>query len=618
MADDFLSRTVDRVFDMKKSTFYFILIFILGFVLRLIAANNLGVGADDMHFVTVPINFISAEKLVTYDQSSGLWHAFTNVIYNVFGMTQLTSRIAALLFGSFSVFVIYLLSREFFDEKISLISAFLLAIAPFHIKSTIAEMDVMAMFFALLGIYLFVKALKSDRSMHFGLAGLFLGLAIYTKVYPLFFVFSMVLYFIFYNYKKKKKLMSKNNLKKLLIFLSIAFIFVIPTLTHNYLLYKDKGFLDLVMTRTTGIGKDVSAQYYSWDSAFNSANSWSGLIFGDVVHDPAGRPLLFVSSNFVKMYDPISFYFGILGFLLVLFYFKKHRDYLWFFLLTSVPLLLFLSSSILLPKHYLFLELFLIPLAALTIKEGSSILSKITKKNGLIIFVVFLLIFTFIFLGYPKNGAHVYGGSNIAKMIEFKDSNIPEGALIVADSRIYRGRINWISQGRPYLEGSEFLTLINKQEEIPGDSVDVDVYYYECVTDDCGWGTVKNQPEFNASMESLTSLFSQNGQLLKTISEPNPDVSFFPLGSEKNIREYIRVYSLKLTLKNSILIYANQPKTWFLYPIGYEPVEENFDYYEIHNPLDKLLKELATWIVLLSVILAFLSPLYVIYALREN
>ena len=193
-----LDKLIDNLFSMKKITFYLILIFLLGFIIRLIAAINLSVSADDMHFVTHAINFFSADRLITYDQSSGLWFAFTSIIYNIFGLTQLTSRLAALIFGSFSILVLYLLTREFFNEKISLIAAFLLAIAPFHIKYTVAEMDVMAMFFVLLGMFLFIRALKSDKLRYFVISGIFIGLAIYTKVYPLLFIPSLLLFFIYY------------------------------------------------------------------------------------------------------------------------------------------------------------------------------------------------------------------------------------------------------------------------------------------------------------------------------------------------------------------------------------------------------------------------------------
>ena len=159
----FINRTIDKIFIMKRERLYLIMILLLAFILRLVAAINLGVSADEMHFVTHAINFYSADRLVTYDQSSGLWFGFTDIMYKVFGFTNLASRLAALIFGSFSILLIYLLTKEFFDDKIALISAFLLAVAPFHVKLTIAEHDLMAMFFVLFGALIFVKSVKNDN-----------------------------------------------------------------------------------------------------------------------------------------------------------------------------------------------------------------------------------------------------------------------------------------------------------------------------------------------------------------------------------------------------------------------------------------------------------------------
>ena len=189
---DFLDKIIDFLFSINKNKFYLILILLIGFILRLIAAINLSVSADDMHHVTHAINFYSADRLITYDQSSGLWHAFTSIIYKSLGTTQLASRMAALIFGSLSILLIYLLTKEFFNERTAIFASFLLAVAPFHIQNTMAEMDVMAIFFVLLAMLFFIKALKTNKKYFYLLSGIFLGLAIYTKVYPLLFIPSLL------------------------------------------------------------------------------------------------------------------------------------------------------------------------------------------------------------------------------------------------------------------------------------------------------------------------------------------------------------------------------------------------------------------------------------------
>lgn len=607
-------KIIDFLFSIKKSTFYLILIFLLGFALRFIAAINLGVTADDMHHVTFAINFLKADRLITYEQSAGLWHAFTSVMYEIFGATQFASRIAPLIFGSFSIFLIYLLSREFFDDNVSLIAAFLLAIAPFHIKNTVAEMDVTAMFFVLFSMLFFVKGVKTGKLFNYSISGIFLGLAIYTKVYPLLFLPSFLLYFIHFKRNQKKQIFNKKLLVRLFLCLIFAAVFAIPALTHNYLLYKDKGFLDFHFTRTFGFGKNNSAEYYSWDPMFDRKSSWAGLFLGDTRHIVSGTPLLLGAMNFIRVADPMNFYFGLIGIILLLFYQKDKREYLIFFLLMTLFIFPFLAANILLAKHFLFLEVMLVPLAALPIY---GIGKKLNNKNAKFLFIALLVISLFL-LGLPKTGiTHFYGKSHIAQLIDFKEKETTESSLIVADSRIYRGRINWIFYGRKFLEGSKFISLINSQEKLSGEIIPVETYFFECTQDDCGWGSVKDQPELNASMENLLLFFKQNGILVQRIEEPDGQKSYYPfiVGEKK---EVVAIYRAILPIKESVLAIASQPKNWWIYTVGYEPKEAQFDYYETHSFLDKLLNNLAHLVVWLALILAFLSPIYSFYLIFKE
>ena len=614
---DLVNKTIDKIFDMRKETFLLILIFLLAFILRFIAAINASVSADDMHHVIHALNFLSSDRLILWDQSSGLWHAFTSVIYEVLGTTQLASRFASIIFGSLSVLLVFSLTKEFFNEKISLIAAFLLAVSPFQILNTMAEMDIMAMFFVLISLVSFIKATKSEKLSLFATSGVAMGLAIYTKVYPLLFIPSILLFFVYTRHKSKQKIVNFRNIKFILIFLFAIFIFTIPALTHNYLLYKDKGFLDLQFTRALGLGEEISKDYYGWTADFHTRNSWKGLFFGDERHVADGSPLLLAAIGFGRLRDPIGFYLGLLGIILILSR-KESKEYLVFFLLSILFVLPFLASIILLPKHYLFLEILMMPMAALSIESFSSKINRNKNSKKLIILVILSL--SIIFLGapaikhvYQPNLYSFYGKSQIAQIIDFKMDSISEESLMVSDSRIYRGRVHWTSLGRPYLEGVQFIELLNQQDDIPGKVLSQKVYYIECVLDDCGWGTIKYQPEFNASMETLTDFFIQNGKLEKVITEPSDSKVFYPLISSNNKREVIRIYSLDIPIKEQIIQFAKQPKEWFLYSVGFSPKEKQFDYYETNNALDSFLDMLAHWIVKLAVILAFISPIFVIY-----
>ncbi len=606
-----LSRVIDGLFNIKKESFYLIIIFLLGLLLRFFAALNVTVNADDMVHALRPINFISAGRLVTWNESSGLWHAFTNILYDLFGMSQITSRGASLIFGSLSIVLIFLLTKEFFTEKhVPLFAAFLLAISPFHIKNTVAEMDVMVMFFVLLAMLFFIKGIKLDKAKFFALSGLFFGLAIYTKVYALLFVPAMILYFGYHH--KFKNLFTNSNIKKIALFLFVAFIFAIPALTHNYLLYKDKGFLDMQFTRTLNLGRNVSQQYYSWDPIWDESNSWKGLILGDTKHVSSGRPLLIAAAGFVFFGDPINFILGLLGIIFIISRDRKNKNYLVLFAFSVGIVLPFLASIILLPKHYIFLDVLLVPLAAFMTHKVNA---RFNGKRVKIIFIV-LLIMSLFWLGYSKSGPpHFYAKGGVSQLIEFKNSNIEKDALIIADSRIYRGRINYFSQERPYLEGVDFIQLTNQYDTIPADVVSVNVYYIECFADDCGWGRGKIGEDLNSTMESLTSFFSR-GELVKEVYEPLSS-TYFPIFNGEKIKTY-NIYKSQIQLKEPVLQFANKPKNWFLYDIGYSPKEKQFDYYTAKSFFDRLIDKVAHLILILAVIIAFLSIILAPYLIIKH
>ena len=613
---DLLSKMVDSIFGMKRSTFYLILIFALGFILRLIAAVNLSVNADDMIHALRPINFLGAGRMTTYDQSSGLWYAFSSVVYSILGATNLASRTAALIFGTFSILIIFLLTKEFFSKKIALIASFLLAIAPFHIKNTYAEVDVMAMFFVMFGMLLFVKALKRENTGLFFLAGLFIGLSVYSKAYPLLFIPSLLAYAVYYNIKLGKNVISKSNLKKIFVFLIVIFIFTVPVLTYNYLLYKDKGFLDLQFTRTLGLGKDKAMQYYSWDPIFDRSNSWAGLFLGDSKHIEDGTPLLLGAINFIRNGDPVNFYLALLGIVVVIFWRKEHRNYLIFFLLNVTLILVFLASIILLPKHFLFLELLLIPFSALALDDISKKTARLFKRHNWAIIIVIALLLSLVLLGTIKTGTiHFYGKSAVSQVIDFKNDQISNSDLIVADSRIFVGRLNWMFYGKNYVEGAEFVKFISLESELEGEQIPINVFYFECVNDDCGWGFDKVKGGLNDSMEELTEFFKKNGKIVNEIYEP-PYANYYPFISEKD--NVINVYQIRLLLKPQISSLANQAKYAHLNTIGYLPVDKQFDYYATNNFFDNVLDKIAHWIVILSVVLAFLSPILAIYLIIRS
>ncbi|MBI3334437.1 glycosyltransferase family 39 protein [Candidatus Pacearchaeota archaeon] len=601
---------LERLFSLKRETWYVILILAVAFVLRLMVALNTGVTADNMVHALHAVNFLETGKLVEYSQSAALWHYITDIFYRIVGVGQLGSRAASLVFGTLSVLAIYLLSMQFFSKRIALVAAFLMAVAPFSIRNTSAEMDTMVMFFVLMAMYLFVKGTNKHEMKWYALAGVFMGLALYTKVYVVLFLPSLLLYYVYAMRKQKQSVLEKENVKRLFCFLVVAFIFTIPTLTHNYLLYQDKGFVDFLFTRTLDIGKNVSAPFYSWDSGFNAEAEWKSLLFGNSSHSQgwSTKPTLLITLGFILDASPLIFILGLLG-LLSMFWKKDEWKYGMFFILSAGFLWIYLSSIFLLSKHYLFLELLLIPLAACFLVDIEKLIGRFTGKYALRVLLVIVLLITLISMG---SGNQPYGSNSISKLIEFREASIPDDALVVADSRIYRGQIYWALQGRASMEAAQFLEVVNNQDQIPGTVIQQKLFYVECVSEDCGWGTIHEQPELNQTMEELAEWMKEQGKEISVLSEPLPDRPYYPLIS-KGMKEVYRIYEVDMHMKSSIYQYANQPKSWFLYTIGYPEPEKEFDAYETHSAFGSLLNLIAHCIVWIAVLCAVLSIILVFY-----
>ncbi len=626
-----LDKGIDRLFSLSRTSKFLLLLVALGFILRLIAAINITVSADDMHFAVHAINFWHSHKLVVYDQSASLWYYITDTFYHIFGIGQVSSRFAAVLFGSMSILVMFFFVKEFFDERIAFIAALLVAVSPFHLRNMLAEMDAMVMFFVLLGSLYFIRAVKQDKSKLFAYSGLFLGLGILTKFYAVLFVPALLAYALTMNYHKHKKIISPGVTKHLLFFLIVAGIFLIPTLTHNYLLYKDKGFMDLIFTNAWGTNANQSsilrpllspfvdtdaiktkgAEYYAWDTGFGHGADWRGFFLGHSIHDTASPlPSGVIPLTYIYHADPLVAILGLLGLLYCL---VKKRAYGVYALYVLIFVYSYLASRILLPKHYIFLLLILIPGAALMLEKVYVRAKHNFPKLRFRYLIFFLIILSLLLLAFKPSSAlgNFYTQSAVGQVISYS-STLPKDSLIVADSRIYRGEIHWMFAGKNYIESS-YLPQILDASQKSGNSRAMTVYYLECVLDDCGWGTIAGQPEFNKSMEEITDFFKQQGQKVKEIRSADYQSPYFPLLSQPETYHFA-LYKATLPIDPALFPSLEKTKVWFLYPIGYDTsIAPLFDAYQTHTSLDRLLDSIAHLIVYLGILVAFLSILFVLY-----
>lgn len=152
----------------------------------------------------------------------------------IFGLNEFSVRFASAFFGVLSVLVTYYLVLEIFGKKqdnLALISAFILAISPWHIMLSRAAFEAnVASFFVLLGMYLFLKSVNG-KSYLFIFSVISFVLSMYTFNSPRIVVPVLVVILCFVYFKilvKNLKTIIIAGIFGILLFLPLLFFLQTP------------------------------------------------------------------------------------------------------------------------------------------------------------------------------------------------------------------------------------------------------------------------------------------------------------------------------------------------------------------------------------------------------
>jgi 4-amino-4-deoxy-L-arabinose transferase-like glycosyltransferase len=228
-----------------KKNWLLILIIVLAFILRFwkldiypalnadeasnsYDAYSLIQTGKDQHGHSWPIAFQSFN-----DYKPGLYVYLGIPFVRLMGLTPLAARLPGAIAGVLSVFVLYLLVKELFDNQyfifrhsLPTIASLFLAISPWHIQFSRGGWEVnVATFLMLLGFYLLIKFInsKSLLSLVFGIFSLALSLYCYHAarvIVPLLGITLLIIY--------RKEIFIKENTKKILIGIGFGIIILIP------------------------------------------------------------------------------------------------------------------------------------------------------------------------------------------------------------------------------------------------------------------------------------------------------------------------------------------------------------------------------------------------------
>ncbi|MFA4952613.1 MAG: glycosyltransferase family 39 protein [Candidatus Pacearchaeota archaeon] len=586
------SKIFDRFlnFVLRKRNLYLILIILIALVLRITIASNVYPLADEMNVAVRSINIHNSGTMNSIDESHSFYF-LTEIGYKLTGYINLiTARAPSILFGILSILLIYLIVLKLYrDEKIALVSAFLVAISGFQIRYSLAEMDITMAFFVLLSSYAFLSAIYDKKDYMYYISALFLGLAIATKTFAGVWVLSYLAFGIFYISKNKeygKEYIGKKGLKIILICFFIVLISLVPVIIANYLLYKDRGIVDFQIARYLNINKEYYAGISGIESPFLLSQIFTGMKSG---------------INTFWILDPAISVLAILGFILT---FKKYREANIFLFLWFLFTFLFISGTAWLETHFVYNTLIFSIFSALFIVNFDKMLLKKGVKFFIPVALILILMINLWILA-----PHLTSKTAISKMRSYTIENIEKDSLVIVDQRIFRGRTAFIFNDRYYLEAAYLPQIINQFGSSSVEKVRVKTYFIECLKDDCGWGNIKDQPELNKSMEDLIKTF-------QGISSEKATIYAGGGGDEKKGEPYFKIYETAIELNPAALKATEQTHVHFFYPVNWKG--EIYDKYNVKNSVDGIANEIGFFIFYLTILLEILSPFILIWFFKRE
>jgi len=230
----------------KKFIVYFLLgiIFILAIFLRFYNLSNYPVG---FHQDEASLGYNGYSLLLTGKDDNGNslplyidmfgdnrpsgYHYLTILPIKLLGLNEFSTRLPGALFGSITVFAIYFFVVVIFqNKKLGLISAFLVAIAPWHfVLSRASAETIVALFFIVVGFSFFFYSLPKQKRLYLLVASIFMVASFLFYHTPRVFVPGLFLVFIlmFFSIIKKSSKNYQIAVSSCFILVSLVVVFLV-------------------------------------------------------------------------------------------------------------------------------------------------------------------------------------------------------------------------------------------------------------------------------------------------------------------------------------------------------------------------------------------------------
>lgn len=285
--------------EVFKKNKFLILIILLGFAFRITFLGSVpgGIWGDELRNFQYSYNLLynlhtsdGGFLPLFYDgdvESLFLYSCIPAIL--LFGVNQFSVRVTAVIIGTLSILVTYLFVKKFFNKRIALFSALLLAISPWHIQfSRQNYRSILVPFLVPLGFYLVKKGIDKDKKFII-ISSIIFGFSLFSYTVNLVFLFLMMIAFFVMYYKKIFEYR-----KEFLIFCLVLLVFSLPH--FNNMLIDNQGRIKLTSVFSTDCTYPTSDVFTNIRSNYLSALSLDNLFFvGDynLTRSIMGMGLLF-------------------------------------------------------------------------------------------------------------------------------------------------------------------------------------------------------------------------------------------------------------------------------------------------------------------------------------
>lgn len=222
---------------MLRVKILLLIIFLLALVLRFYKLSDFPVG---FHIDEASLGYNGYSLLMTGRDDNGHtaplyidmfgdnrpsgYHYLTVLPIKIFGLNEFATRFPGALFGSLGIFAIYYFVRAVFQSStVGLLSALLLAVAPWNIVLSRASAEsVVALFFILFGFYFLVLSVLKRKLLLLFASTFLLALSFLLYHTPRVFVPMMSLLFVYMLFVPSQRISSKFKVSMVVSFISLC------------------------------------------------------------------------------------------------------------------------------------------------------------------------------------------------------------------------------------------------------------------------------------------------------------------------------------------------------------------------------------------------------------